>query len=82
MQIPLDSKIKNLQDLPHSISYVVRKRQQVDNFNELPKDKRPPEKMIWDGAPEELEDWIDNVVFGNSVGNIDLIIDEGDIENG
>lgn len=82
MQIPLDSKIEKLEDIPHSISYVVRKRQQIDSLAELPKDKRPPEKMIWDGTPEEMEDWIDNVVLGNAQGNIDIMIDEGEIEHG
>lgn len=38
--------------------------------------------MIWDGKPEDMEDWIDNVVFGHSQGAIDIMIDEGDIENG
>jgi hypothetical protein len=82
LQIPLDSKISKLEDIPHSISYVIRKRQQIDSLSELPKDKRPPEKMIWDGSPEDMEDWIDNVVMGHSQGNIDIMIDEGDIEHG
>jgi len=82
LQIPLDTKIKNIEDIPHSISYVIRKRQQIDSLSELPKDKRPPEKMIWDGSPEDMEDWIDNVVFGKAQGNIDILIDEVDFENG
>jgi hypothetical protein len=35
--------------------------------------------MIWDGSPEDMEDWIDNVVLGKSQGNVDLIINEDDI---
>jgi len=35
--------------------------------------------MIWDGTPEDMEDWIDNVVLGNAQGNIDLVISEDDI---
>lgn len=27
----------------------------------MPKDKRPPEHMIWYGTPDEIEDWIDKV---------------------
>ncbi len=29
---------------------------------ELPKEKRPPEKILWDGTSEELEKWIDDVL--------------------
>lgn len=61
MQIPLDPNIKQLTDVPYTISYVIRKRIQIDNLNEIPQDKRPPEMMIWDGTSEELEDWIDRV---------------------
>lgn len=61
MQIPLDPTIIQLADVPYTISYVIRKRQQLDSLNEMPSDKRPPESIIWDGSPEELEEWIDNV---------------------
>jgi len=61
LQIPLDPNIKQLTDVPYTISYVIRKRIQIDNLNEIPQDKRPPEMMIWDGTSEELEDWIDRV---------------------
>ena len=61
MQIPLDSKIKELADLPYTISFIIRKRQQIDGFNELPSEKRPTEKLIWDSDPEELEEWLDKV---------------------
>ena len=47
--------------MPYTISFLIRKRQQVDNLNELGKDKRPPESIIWDGTPEEMEEWLDNV---------------------
>lgn len=40
---------------------MIRKRQQIDNLNELPKDKRPPDDILWDGIPEELDDWLDKV---------------------
>jgi len=61
LQIPLDSKIKELADLPYTISFIIRKRQQIDGFNELPSEKRPTEKLIWDSDPEELEEWLDKV---------------------
>jgi hypothetical protein len=58
LQIPLDPRIKELADLPYTISFIIRKRQQIDNLNELPKEKRPTEDLIWNGSPEELEDWL------------------------
>ena len=61
MQIPLDPKIKELADLPYTISFIIRKRQQIDNLSELPKEKRPPEDLIWNGTPEDLEDWLEKV---------------------
>lgn len=54
--------MKELAQLPYTISYVIRKMQQVDNLNELPKDKRPPEEMIWDGSSDELDTWLDRVL--------------------
>jgi hypothetical protein len=47
-------------DLPWTMGYVIRKRMQIDNINEMSKDKRPTEDMIWNGTPEELEKWIDD----------------------
>jgi len=63
LQIPLDPNIKNLFDTPYTISFVIRKRQQVDNLYELPKDKRPTEQLIWEGSAEEIDEWIEKV-FG------------------
>jgi hypothetical protein len=48
-------------DLPWTMSFVARKRQQVDNLSELPKDKKPPDNIVWWGTSEELEGWIDKV---------------------
>lgn len=48
-------------ELPWTFSYVIRKRLQVDNLNELPKEKRPPEHMIWYGTPDDIENWIDKI---------------------
>ena len=59
MQIPLDNKISEIEDVPNTISYVIKKRVQLDNLNEIPKDKRPTERMIWEGIPEDIEEWLD-----------------------
>lgn len=73
MQIPLDPKIKELADLPYTISFIIRKRQQVDNLNELPKEKRPTEKLIWDSDPEEMEEWLDKV-FDHKKGGANEVV--------
>jgi hypothetical protein len=70
--VPLDTKIEYIEDVPYTISFVARKRIQLDNLNEIPKDKRPTEKIIWDGSPEEMEDWLDSVVFGKTQATIEI----------
>ena len=62
MQVPLDPRVKELADLPYTISFIIRKRQQIDNLNELTKDKRPTEEIIWDGSSEDLEEWLEKVL--------------------
>lgn len=46
-------------DIPHTVSFFVRKMGQIMSFDELTKDKRPPE-AIWDNS-DALEDWFDRV---------------------
>jgi len=57
----LDPSVEKASDLPYTMSFVIRKRQQIDGFNELPKDKRPPEKLVWDGTSSEIDKWLDRV---------------------
>jgi len=64
MKIPLDNKIKEIKDIPYTISFVIRKRQQMNALNELPSERRPPDLMIWDGSPEELDEWLEEVLSG------------------
>jgi hypothetical protein len=63
LRIPLDKSINYLIEIPYTISYVIRKLKQVDNFNELQKEKIPPDSILWDGTQEELSDWIDKVIY-------------------
>lgn len=81
LQIPLDPKIKELADLPYTISFIIRKRQQIDNLSELPKDKKPPEDLIWGDDSEALDDWLDKI-FDKSKGEntIEFKIKPGDVE--
>lgn len=52
--------------------------QQIDDLMELPKEKRPPDSILWDGTSEEIDKWLDNVL-GNKVV-ADTIVIEDDIE--
>jgi hypothetical protein len=78
LSIPLDPKVKDLTQLPHTISFVIRKLQQIDNLSELPKEKRPTDEILWDGTSEELEEWIEKVLGENKKDNglTKLIIDD------
>jgi len=58
----MDKTIKDINDIPHTISYVIRKRQQIDNLSELPKDKRPPDWILWHNNPDKLTKWLDDVL--------------------
>ena len=48
--------------MPYTISFVIKKRMQIDNLMELPKEKRPSSKLIWEGSAEELEEWLEVVL--------------------
>jgi hypothetical protein len=82
LQIPLDSRIKELADIPYTISFIIRKRQQIDNLNELGKDKRPPESIVWDAPPEELDEWLEKMFDPKTKGEnmIELKIKPSEIE--
>ena len=58
--IPLDHGLPTSSyDMPHTVNTVLRYREMIDGFGELPKDKRPPES-IWFSS-ERLEAWFDDV---------------------
>jgi len=59
---------------------VIRKRLQVDNLNELPKDKRPSEWLVWWAYPEEMDSWLDRVISGKANQKAELLISEDEIE--
>lgn len=80
MHIPLDPKVKELADLPYTISFIIRKRQQVDSLNELPSEKRPPESIIWDGTPEEMEEWLERVFDTKEKQEVTFQIKDTEIE--
>ena len=81
LRIPLDKKIETLADVPYTISFILKKRMQVDSINELPKEKRPPEMMIWDGTYDDIEEWLDKVFDRKKKKDydIELVIKDDDI---
>lgn len=82
LRVPLDKKLARLSDVPYTISFVIRKRQQIDSFNEFPKEQRPPDSIVWDGTPEEIEDWFDRVLKRkkNKVADQMITIDLDEVE--
>ena len=40
----------------------MRKRAQIDGLNELSKEKRPPDNILWHSNPDLLDDWLDEVL--------------------
>lgn len=72
----------NVFKMPWTMSYVAMKRRQIDNYNEIPKEKRPPDMMIWWGSPEDIEEWFDKVYDRSPTSNndeLEFVIDEKDI---
>lgn len=53
---------------------------QIDNFNELPKEKRPPDHMVWDGTIEDIEKWLDEVITGKKQVTSEIMIPDWEIE--
>ena len=53
---------------------------QIDNLNQLPEEKRPPEFMIWDSPPEAIEEWLAKVYDKKDPDIIEFEILESDIE--
>jgi len=65
-------------DMPHTVNTVLRYRELIDSFNELPKDKRPPEE-IWFSS-ERLERWFDDVFDRKSYGASTIEFDISEVE--
>lgn len=81
MRYPLDRRIETLLDVPYTISYIIRKRMQLDNINELPKEKRPSDHLIWDGTSDELDKWFDRSMKNKEPQTtVDIIFDTDEIE--
>ena len=53
---------------------------QIDSLNELPQEKRPPDLMIWDGKPEDIQKWLKDVFDNKKKPITTLVINESEIE--
>lgn len=71
--------LEELSTLPYTISYVLRKQIQVNSFNELPEEKRPPDRIIWWGTAEELEQWVKRVIYNTQTSQT-ISISENEVE--
>jgi hypothetical protein len=82
LQIPLDPKVKYITDLPYTLSFTIRKRTQIDSLNELGKEKRPPDSIIWDGTSSDLDSWLEKVLSPSSreSNGKDVVIEIDNIE--
>lgn len=58
----------------------MKKRMQIDNLSELDKEKRPTEEMIWEGTPEQLENWLDRVLKGKEKKDLEFTINEDEVD--
>lgn len=74
--IALDKDIKDARDIPYTISYVIRKMILIDSLNELPREKRPPYKLIFEGTSKELDEWIEGAMKGIKQDSVIINIDE------
>lgn len=52
----------------------------MDNINELPEEKRPPELMLWDGTPEEINSWIKRAFEGKEKKEASFYIPDSELE--
>jgi len=59
---------------------VFRKRAQLDSFNELPSEKRPPDSMIWYGNSDDIDDWFKKVFKSGKDNPNEIILNISDDE--
>lgn len=67
-------------ELPWTVSYVIRKRAQIDSFNELPSEKRPPETMIWYGSQNDIDKWFKKVFKTKNENPAEFVINVNEDE--
>ena len=51
-------------NLPYTVTYAIRKQEQIDSFMELDKKKRPP-RNIWHND-YQINAWLEEIFEGNT----------------
>jgi hypothetical protein len=74
----LPKTLEEIARLPYTISYVLRKQMQLDSFEEISADKRPPDRIVWWGTAEEIDQWIKSA-FNLGTSN-EILISDAEIE--
>lgn len=72
---PIHKDLYGITEYPYTLSYCIRKAQQINSFFDLPKKQQPPEKYWFD--EEYLQEWFDNV-SANEPNTVEIY--ESDIE--
>jgi len=81
LNYPLHESLRGLSvfEYPHTFSYVIKRRMQLDSYLELPEEKRPP-RSIWD-KPSELDEWFNRIFSdGEKQTEFSLPVNEDEIE--
>lgn len=69
----MHKSLPSADQLPWTISYVIRKRLQIDSYSELPKEKRPPDDLIWYGSSSDIDEWFDKVTKNKHKADEDFV---------
>lgn len=81
LSIPLHDSLKDLSvnDYPYTVTFLIKRRMQIDSYLELPEDKRPP-KSLWD-SPSKLDEWFDRVFDHKKQTEFSIPLDENELEH-
>lgn len=62
------------------MTYIIRKRIQIDSYDQLDEEKRPPENMIWEEDSDTLNSWLRRVLSGKQETRSKIVIRDDEIE--
>jgi hypothetical protein len=66
-------------EYPYTITFVIKRRMQIDSYMELPEEKRPP-RSIWD-YPSKISEWFDNAFSdGKKQNEFTLPVNDDEVE--
>jgi hypothetical protein len=77
--LPIAEGLDSALDLPHTITYAITYREQINSFREnLPKEKQPP-RNLWD-KPHRLSEFLEDVFKSDSPKDKYIEYNEEDVE--